>query len=67
MIRPIYMNRIVRKSEPSKGLGDTISNFTQKTGIKAVVDKISEATGVPCGCAERQEALNDLLPYDKKS
>jgi hypothetical protein len=59
------MNRIVKKSKP-KGLGDTIENFTQTTGIKKVVDAVSEATGVPCGCAARKDALNRIFPYDKK-
>ena len=45
------------------GLGDAIKNITSFTGIDKVVDKISDATGIPCGCPERQEALNnpDLL------
>ncbi len=34
----------------SKGLGDDIAKITKATGIKAVVDKVSEITGVPCGC-----------------
>ena len=58
------MNRIVKKSKAT-GLGDTIAAFTQKTGIKAVVEKVSEVTGVPCDCASRQEALNVLIPYKK--
>ena len=47
----------------SKGLGDRIEKITTATGIKYVVDAISEATGVPCGCSERKEKLNnpDLL------
>ncbi len=38
-----------------KGLGDTIASFTEATGIKAVVESITE----DCGCPERQEALNN--------
>jgi hypothetical protein len=41
------------------GLGDTIKNITSLTGIDKVVNKISDVTGVPCGCSKRQEALND--------
>lgn len=47
----------------SKGLGDSIEKFTTKTGIKSVVDKISEMTGVPCGCEERRDLLNKWIPY----
>jgi hypothetical protein len=59
------MNRVVKKSKP-KGLGDSVENFTKATGIKAVVDKVSEVTGKPCGCGERRDALNRMFPYDKK-
>jgi hypothetical protein len=60
------MNRIVKKSEAPKGLGDTVEKITKATGIKAVVDKVSEVTGKPCGCGERRDALNRMFPYDKK-
>jgi hypothetical protein len=59
------MNKIVKKSKPT-GLGDTIENFTQKTGIKKVVEKVAETTGKPCGCGARRDALNRMFPYDKK-
>lgn len=50
----------------SKGLGDTILKITKATGIKKVVDTISEITGIDCGCDERQETLNEVFPYKKK-
>ena len=56
------MNKIVKKSKP-KGLGDSIENFTQKTGIKKVVEKVA---GEGCGCGARRDALNRMFPYDKK-
>ena len=59
------MNRIVKKSKP-KGLGDSIEKFTKATGIKAIVEKVSEVTGEPCGCSDRRDALNRMFPYDKK-
>ena len=43
----------------SKGLGDTIEKITTATGIKHVVEAIAEATGKPCKCGERQQALNN--------
>ena len=48
-----------------KGLGDTIEQITTATGIKAVVDKISEVTGIDCGCEERKELLNKIWTYRK--
>lgn len=47
----------------SRGLGDTIEKITTATGIKHIVNKISDATGEPCGCSERRDALNRIFPY----
>ena len=38
-----------------KGLGDTVAALAAATGIKAVVEAVTD----DCGCKERQEALND--------
>lgn len=42
-----------------KGLGDTIASITEATGIKTLVESITDN----CGCDQRQESLNnpDLL------
>lgn len=48
----------------SKGLGDTIEKITIATGIKSVVDKVSEGLNIPCGCQKRKEALNKAFPYN---
>lgn len=48
-----------------KGLGDTIEAITEATGIKKVVETISEVTGLDCGCDARKEKLNKLFPYRK--
>ena len=56
-----------KKSAPkSKGLGDSIEKFTKATGIKKVVEKVSEVTGIDCGCDERKELLNKVFPYRSK-
>tara|TARA_R110002167_G_scaffold297748_2_gene502104 strand:- start:2080 stop:2247 length:168 start_codon:yes stop_codon:yes gene_type:complete len=47
----------------SKGLGDTIQKFTEFTGIKKVVDKITGKKD--CGCNKRKETLNKAFPYKK--
>ena len=52
--------------EKSKGLGDSIEKFTKATGIKKVVDKISEVTKKDCGCGKKKETLNRLFPYNNK-
>ena len=49
----------------SKGLGDSIEKITKATGIKAIVDAASKATGKDCGCKARKEALNKAVPYKK--
>ena len=49
----------------AKGFGDTLEAITEATGIKAVVEVFSKATGLDCGCSERKEALNKLFPYNR--
>jgi hypothetical protein len=57
------MAKRVRKSQ---GLGDTVEKITTAIGIKKVVDKFSEITGVDCNCDQRKETLNKLFPYNEK-
>jgi|TARA_R110000787_G_C13195593_1_gene423486 hypothetical protein len=47
----------------SKGFGDTVAKFTKATGIKTFVDKVAAATNSDCGCDERRDTLNRILPY----
>ena len=53
------------ESNTSIGLGDTIENITKVTGIKKVVDKVSEVLNVPCGCNKRKNTLNAIFPYEQ--
>ena len=50
-----------------KGLGDSIENFTTKTGIKSMVDTVSKGLNIPCGCEGRRKAMNALFPYKYKN
>lgn len=50
-------------AEQSRGLGDTVAKVTHATGLDKLAALYTEITGKPCGCHERQEALNKLLPY----
>ena len=47
-----------------KGLGDTVENIFEATGIATVAKAI---LGEDCGCEERKEALNKLWTYKKVS
>ena len=49
-----------KNENKAKGLGDTIEKVTVMTGIKKVVEFIA---GEDCGCDERKEKLNKVLPY----
>ena len=49
----------------SRGLGDSIEKFTTKTGIKTIVDSVSEGLNIPCGCQKRKDVLNKMFPYKK--
>ena len=47
----------------SKGFGDSVEKFTEATGIKTIVDKVSQGLNIPCGCKKRKETLNKVFPY----
>ena len=49
----------------SKGLGDSIEKITKATGVKRMVDTVSEGLNIPCGCEGRQKAMNTLFPYTR--
>lgn len=54
------------ENKQSIGLGDTVEKLTTLTGVKKVVDKLSEITQTPCNCGERKDALNNMFPYNYK-
>ena len=45
----------------SKGLGDTVEKLTEASGIKKVVEAITD----DCGCQARKEKWNKLFAYGK--
>ena len=51
----------------SKGFGDSVEKFTKATGIKTIVDNVSQGLNIPCGCEQRRDALNKMIPYKKGS
>tara|TARA_R110000772_G_scaffold60472_4_gene136603 strand:+ start:376 stop:756 length:381 start_codon:yes stop_codon:yes gene_type:complete len=54
------------KGRPKKaqGLGDTIEQITEATGIKKAVEMFTKATGLDCGCDDRKKKLNKLFSYN---
>lgn len=48
-----------RYDGPARGAGDLVRKVTEATGIHAIVSKVA---GTDCGCTQRQQALNRLLP-----
>ena len=53
----------VRHKCRSRGLGDTIAKITKATGIATAVNVVTAIVGGKCGCGDRQDALNKLVPY----
>lgn len=51
------------KKKKPKGLGDTIEQITEATGIKKVVKAIA---GDDCGCDQRRDKLNKIFPYSRQ-
>lgn len=50
------------KKKQAEGLGDTVENILEVTGIAKVA---KWAMGEDCGCEERKQKLNDLWRYTK--
>ena len=50
------------KSTKAKGLGDTVEQVLEATGIAKVAKWV---LGEDCGCEERKQKLNALYPYYK--
>ena len=50
------------KSTKAKGLGDTVEQVLEATGIAKVAKWV---LGEDCGCDKRKQILNDLYPYYK--
>lgn len=51
--------QIQRQRRQSRGFGDTVANAINKyTNVKPKGD---------CGCKKRQEALNKMFPYQKRT
>lgn len=53
------------RKKRSTGLGDTIENVTEATGIKKLIEIFTD--GKDCGCDERKKVLNELFPYRFKA
>ena len=53
---------VKNKDMKSRGLGDSIEKFTKATGIKNVVEKVTDGD---CGCNKRRDTLNRVFPYSK--
>lgn len=51
----------------SRGLGDDIEKLTRTTGIKAIVEIVTNSLNIPCGCSGRQEQLNQLVSYKRRN
>lgn len=52
-----------KRPKKAKGLGDTIEQITEATGIKTAVKAVF---GDDCGCDARKDKLNKLFPYSRQ-
>lgn len=58
------------KPEPPRrwrGLGDALHAVLRAVGVVKFVEARTKATGKPCGCAARREALNKAVPFSSDS
>lgn len=61
-----YLKEPKKINFPSRGLGDTVYKITHTTGLDKLAEMYTKITGKDCGCKNRQEALNKLVPYGVK-
>ncbi len=54
--------RLVRACTGARGLGDRIAVAAHVTGVGRLVKGIAHKLGVDCGCDDRRDSLNSLLP-----
>jgi len=47
----------------ANGLGDVVADVTNITGVDRLAKLYEQLTGKPCGCDERREKLNQLVPF----
>ena len=47
-----------------RGIGDIVQKVAEKTGVKAVVEKVA---GKDCGCGRRRDKLNKAVPFGGKT
>lgn len=55
--------RTYKKRTPKKkmtGLGDTVEKIAKVTGVKAIVEAVTD----DCGCEDRKKKLNAMFPYE---
>ena len=57
-----YKEWVAKFEQQPAGLGDTIEQITEATGIKAAVKFLA---GEDCGCDERKKRLNEMFRYGK--
>lgn len=55
---PSYPRHAREGYTPPAGLGDIVAKWLGAMGITK--ERVAAAVGGPCGCEERQEALNEL-------
>ena len=67
LIKKVLEERInnIEVEDSSIRLGDAVEKVTKATGIKKLVDVVSDAVGVDCGCDERKAKWNKIRIFRK--
>jgi hypothetical protein len=46
-----------------RGLGDAVADLAHLTGMDKLAQAYERLTGKDCGCEQRRETLNHLVPF----
>jgi hypothetical protein len=53
-------------NQPAEGLGDLLAKLTHALKMDLLAEALAEMAGKEdCGCNERREKLNELVPFKK--
>jgi len=47
-----------------RGLGDAVADLAHLTGLDRLAKLYEQCTGRSCGCEERRQTLNKLVPFN---
>ncbi len=58
--------KVKTEIKSGRGLGDAVADLAHLTGMDKLAQAYERLTGKDCGCEQRRETLNKILPFDNQ-